>query len=147
MTVTATELIESPRHRVWEIITDIDNAATTISAITDLKIVERPKQGIIGLKWEETRMMFGKSATETLWISAAKEFEWYETTAKNCGAIYNSKLSLVDKNGGTELSMSFSATPVTFAARLMSWLGFLFNGTIRKAFQQDLLDIKRRAEG
>lgn len=146
MTVTATEHINAPPAQVWKIVTDFENIAKNISAITDAKILEQPDTGIIGLKWQETRVMFGKEATETMWISAAKDGEWYETTAHNCGSIYNSRVGVKEVNGGTEISMSFTATPETFFAKLFSVVGFMFNGAIKKAFQQDLLDIKRLAE-
>ena len=146
MSVTVTEKIQAPRERVWEIITDIEHAAETISAITDLTVLERPAAGLIGLKWTETRMMFGREARETMWISAAEENQWYETTAASHGAIYKSRLEIRDIGDGVELSMSFDATPTSLFARIMSVASFLFNGTIKKAFRQDLQDIKRLAE-
>jgi carbon monoxide dehydrogenase subunit G len=146
MAVTATELIQAPRERVWEIITDIEHAAETISAITDLTVLERPAAGVIGLKWTEARRMFGKEATETMWISAAEENRWYETTAKSHGSIYHSRLEIRDAGEGVELSMSFDATPTSLLARIMSAASFLFNGTMKKAIQKDLKDIKRLAE-
>ena len=147
MPVIVTETIQAPRERVWEIITDIEHAAGTIEAITDLTVLNRPTTGVIGLKWTETRIMFGKEAKETMWISAAEENQWYETTAESHGSIYKSRLDIRDADGAVELSMSFDATPVSFFARIMSVTMFLFQGTVRKAFQQDLRDIKRLAEG
>ncbi len=147
MTVTATEYINATPAQVWKIVTDFENIARNISAITDANILEQPDTGIIGLKWQETRVMFGKEATETMWISAAKDGEWYETTAHNCGSIYNSRIEVEEIDGATKLSMSFTATPETLSAKLFSVIGFLFNGAIKKAFQQDLLDIKRLDEG
>ena len=147
MSVMVAENIKASRERVWEIITDIEHAAETISAITKLTVLERPAAGFIGLKWTETRVMFGKEATETMWISAAEENHWYETTAESHGSIYNSRLEIRDAGDGVELSMSFKTTPTSLFARIMSVTSFLFNGTIKKAFQQDLQDIKRIAEG
>jgi len=146
MSVMATEIIQAPRERVWEIITDIEHAAETISAITKLTVLERPTTGFIGLKWTETRMMFGKEATETMWISAAEEHHWYETTAESHGSIYKSRLEIRDAGDGIELSMSFDATPQSLFARIMSVTAVLFNSAIKKAFQKDLQDIKRLAE-
>jgi carbon monoxide dehydrogenase subunit G len=141
-----TEKIQAPRERVWEIITDIEHAAETISAIMDLTVLERPATGLVGLKWTETRMMFGKEAKETMWISAAAENQWYETTAESHGAIYHSRLEIRDAGDGVELSMSFDSKPQSLFARIMAVVSFLFEGTIKKAFQQDLQDIKRLAE-
>ncbi len=146
MSIQVTERIQAPRERVWEIITDIEHAAETISAITELTVLERPATGVVGLKWTEARLMFGKEATETMWISAAEENHWYETTAESHGAIYKTRLEIRDAGDGVELSMNFDATPMSLFARIMSVTSFLLNGTIKKAFQRDLQDIKQLAE-
>lgn len=146
MSIAVSETIRAPRARVWEIITDIENAAETISAITELTVLERPNQGLLGLKWTETRVMFGKDAQETMWISAAEDQQWYETTAENHGAIYKSRLEIRDADEGVELSMRFDATPTNFKSRIMCGMFSLFQGSAKKALQQDLKDIKARAE-
>jgi hypothetical protein len=43
---------------VWEIITDLDNLASNISAITDVVIHENPPDSFVGAKWTET-LRFG----------------------------------------------------------------------------------------
>lgn len=146
MTITAIEKINAPRERVWEIVTDFDNLAENISAITSATVLERPDSGIVGLKWQETRVMFGKEASETMWITAVQDGQWYETTAHNCGSIYSTRIELQESDGVTQLSTSFSAVPQTLLAKLFSGLGFLFNGAMKKAFQQDLQDVKALAE-
>lgn len=146
MTVTATEVIHAPREKVWEIATDFDNIVENISAITAAEVLEKPQEGLKGLKWQETRIMFGKEATETMTISDVSDGYWYETKAENCGTIYTSRLELKEIQSDTEISLSFSGQPVSLYARLFSFMGFFFNGAIRKAFQADLSDIKRIAE-
>lgn len=147
MSVTAIEHIKASREDVWDIVTDFDNIAGNITAISDATVLERPDSGIIGLKWQETRVMFGKLATETMCITDAKDGHWYETTAHNCGSIYRSRIELHEAEAGTELSMSFTASPQTLSAKVFSVISFMFNGAIKKAFQQDLVDIKHQAEG
>ena len=146
MSLMATEKIQAPRERVWEIITDIEHAAETITGITALTVLERPATGVIGLKWKETRVMFGKEAEETMWITGAEENQWYETRAESHGAIYKSRFDIRDAGDGVELTMSFDSTPVSFFARVMNVMAFLFAGAMKKACQKDLQDIKRRAE-
>jgi len=55
-------------------------------------------------------------------------------------------MSLDDSDGKILLTMQFSAKPTTFAARLMSMMGFLFNGAMRRMIQRDLSDIRQGAE-
>jgi carbon monoxide dehydrogenase subunit G len=139
--------IRAPKTEVWHTITDIGNAASTISGIESVSILEKPVQGLVGLKWIETRTMFGKTATETMWITDAVEHDYYKTRAESHGAIYVTTLSLQESEGATELTMRFSGQPVTVGAKLM-WLllGFMFAGATRKALAKDLEDIKAAVE-
>ena len=148
MEVATSVLIHAPRAVVWERITDIEHAARTIRAIEKVEILERPASGLVGLKWKETRTMFGKTATEIMWITDALEPEFYETRAESHGAIYAASLELAEKAGGTELTMRFSGEAVSTSARLM-WIlmGWMFKGAMRKACGKDLSDIKAAVEG
>lgn len=147
MTIIVSEEIDAPRERVWNLITDIDTWSDTISGIVSIDVVDRPESGVIGLKWRETRVMFGKEAIETMWITAAEPNRWYETRAENHGAIYTTRLSLEDAGDKVVLTMTFSAKATTLVSRLMSVVSFLFNSTLAKMLQKDLQDIRKVAEG
>lgn len=147
MEVATSVLIHAPRAVVWKRITDIENAAQTISGIEKVEILERPASGLVGLRWKETRTMFGKTATEIMWITDAVEPEFYKTRAESHGAIYVASLELTEKAGGTELTMRFSGQAVTTPARLMEILiGWMFKGAMHKACGKDLSDIKAAVE-
>ena len=146
MSISASTVIHTSQDNIWKIVTDIENAEKNISAISKINILEKPESGLVGLKWEETRIMFGKEATETMWITEAKDNEWYETMAHNCGCIYKSRVQLESLSEGVKLTMTFQSTPQTFMAKLMSPLGILFSGMIRKAFEQDLRELKEKLE-
>ena len=91
--------------------------------------------------------MFGKSATETMWITSAVDNDYYETEARSHGAIYRSRLDLTERDGGTELAMSFGGEAQTFGAKIMSALmGFMVKGAMVKAIRQDLEDLKIAVE-
>lgn len=69
--------IKAPKEQVWKVITDIENSVNTITGIDDIEILNKPIDSIVGLKWKETRTIFGKSATEIMWITEAKENNYY----------------------------------------------------------------------
>lgn len=146
MTITVSEEIDAPREKIWNLITDIDTWADTIDGITSIDVIHKPESGVVGLKWKETRVLFGKEAVETMWITAAEPNRWYETRAENHGAIYSTRLSLEESNNKVVLTMTFSVKPTTIASKLMSVIGSLFNGTMRKLIQKDLTDIRHVAE-
>ena len=43
-------------------ITDTENAAETIGGIEKVEVLEKPVDGLVGLRWREIRMQFGKSS-------------------------------------------------------------------------------------
>ena len=147
MKISTSTTINAPKEKVWGIITDFEHAPTTISAIEKVEILEQPESGLLGLKWRETRVMFGKSATEVMWITEAEENGFYQTRAESHGSIYKSRMTVADTDGGTELTMSFEGEPQTTGAKVMSALmGFMFKGATKKAVAKDLADIKAKAE-
>lgn len=142
MAISVSEKINATKEQVWSVVTDIEKAKDRIECIKDIKVLERSETGIVGLKWKETRVMFGKEATETIWITQAIENDFYEIRAENCGCIYLSTVKISETTNGVELSMSFNAKPQTLVARLMAPMMFFMSGAIKKAYKKDLADIK-----
>jgi carbon monoxide dehydrogenase subunit G len=147
MTIEVQVTINGPGEAVWEVITDIENATETISGIEQVEVLEKPENGLIGLKWRETRKLFGKTATEEMWITDAAANEFYKTRAESHGCVYITTMSISGSNGGSSLTMSHQINPQALIAKLMSPLmGFIFNRVIRKVILQDLNDIKAAVE-
>lgn len=147
MKVSADIDISADNSRVWETITDIAASPDFISEIKELEILHRPHTGLVGLKWRETREMFGRDSSETMWISEAEAPRFYRTRAESHGSVYLSTLSLVELNGTTRLTMSFEGQPRSLAAKALSLLlGPMIKGATRKALLRDLEDIKRHIE-
>jgi hypothetical protein len=143
MNVVENIRIDGTKETVWSVITDIDNCKDVISSIIRINVLYKPESELVGLKWEEARVMFGKEATETMWITDAVEGEYYSTRAESHGSVYISTLSVKEDNGGTNLSMSFTGKPQTLIAKSLSFLmAPLIKGSIKKALAKDLQDIK-----
>ena len=140
--------IEGSRDKVWSVITDIEQSPTVIQGIEQIELLERPSQGLVGLKWQETRTLFGKTATEVMWITDAQENEFYQTRAESHGAVYTTRLALSEQDGRTRLTMTFCSVAQTLGAKLMYGLmGRMFRKATQDALQQDLADIKAAVEG
>jgi hypothetical protein len=146
MIVEAQVTINGSRAALWAAITDIENAAEIISGIEKIEVLEKPANGLVGLKWQETRMLFGKPATVEKWITNAAENEFYTTRAEDRGVVYLTTMSISESRGGMVLTSSHDSKPHGFAARLMSLPMFLFKGVAKKAILQDLNDIKSAVE-
>jgi len=148
MLVEAQVSINAPRAAVWAVMADIANAAQTCSGIEKIEILEKPAQGLVGLKWRETRILFDKPASADKWITEAVESEFYKTKAEDGGFQFVSTLRLSEgPGGGVMLTSIHDSLPQTFMARIMSIpMRLFFKGVARKALVQDLNDIKAAAE-
>ena len=147
MLVEAQVTINGSRAAVWAAITNIENASEIISGIENIEVLEKPANGLVGLKWRETRTLFGKTATAEKWITDAAENEFYKTRAESDGFVFLSTISISESSGGITLASSHDSKPQTIVARLMSIpMGLFFKGVVKKALLQDLNDIKAAVE-
>jgi hypothetical protein len=138
--------INDTKENVWKIITDIEGSVNNIKGIEKIEILEKDGDKFLGLKWRETRTMFGQTATEVMWITDAVEYESYKTRAESHGAIYITEFLLTRNGESSNLSMSFGAEFITLKAKLMSFMGLLFINATKKALKEDLNDIKTAVE-
>lgn len=138
--------IKGSRAAVWAAIADIEKSSETIRGIQKIEVVEKPANGLVGLKWKETRILFGKPATVEKWITDAAENEFYKTRAESDGYIFLSTMRISEDHGGITLTSSHVTQPQSLVAKLSAPMMFLFKGVAKKALQQDLNDIKSAVE-
>jgi hypothetical protein len=147
MLVETQVTINGSKAAIWAAITNIENASEIISGIEKIEVVEKPANGLVGLKWRETRKLFGKSATAEKWITEAVENEFYKTRAEDGGFVFLSTISISESSGGITLTSSHDSQPQGVAAKIMSIpMALLFKGVAKKALLQDLNDIKAAVE-
>lgn len=147
MIVTVEIAINESKDSVWKAITDIEKCESMISSIMKINILDKPSDSLVGLRWEETREMFGKEATETMWITESVVNEYYCTRAESHGSVYVTRLSLTKSGSNTLLTMAFSGIAQTNIAKILSFLMVpLIRKSIKKALMKDLEDIKEFVE-
>ena len=147
MIVEVQVAVNGPKEAVWAAITDIEHAPKIMSGIEKIEVLEKPANGLVGLKWRETRMLFGKPATADKWITDAAENEFYKTRAEEQGFVFLSTTSISESSGGITLTSSHDSKPQGIVAKLLSIpMGVLFKGVAKKALLQDLNDIKSAVE-
>src|SRR6516165_9025460 len=121
MIVDVQVTINGSKAAVWAAITNIENASKIISGILNIEVLEKPANGLVGLRWRETRMLSGKPATAEKWITDAAENAFYKTRAESDGFVFLSTMSISESSrGGMTLTSSHDSQPHTFVARLMS---------------------------
>jgi len=140
--------INGTKEAIWNVISDIKNSDKNISGIQKIEILKEATDGIIGLKWRETRIMFGKEATEDMWITHAESNSYYKTRAESHGAVYLTTMKIEEKENHCTLSMAFESESVSFMAKIMNVVfGGMMKKSTEKALLEDLNDIKNIVEG
>jgi hypothetical protein len=146
MIVEAQVTINGSKAAVWAAMTNIADAAAIISGIEKIEIVERPTTGLVGLKWKETRMLFGKPATVEKQITEAKENEFYKTRAEDSGFVFLTTNRISEGGGDVTLTSAHETKPQGFVASLKALPMVFFKGMIKKAIMKDLNDIRVAVE-
>ncbi len=127
-------------------ITDIEHSEQTISAIDKIEVLEKP-ESLNGFKWKETRTMFGKEATEIMWITESEKNHYYKTRAESHGMVYVSSLSIEDEDDHEVLIMGFEGEPQSFGGKVMNMIfGKMMMSSMEKAILKDLEDIRNVVE-
>lgn len=145
--ISITRTINAPLARVWEIFTDIPGSVDRIRGITAVEVLTGP-DFVPGFQWKETRKMMGRDASETMWVTALAEEQFYEVAAHSHGTEYLSRYQFTEVPEGTEVSYTFSAEPTSSAAKLMSLTtGWLAQKMVRQQLEQDFDDLARFCEG
>lgn len=147
MILEAQIAIHASAAAVWNVISDIENAPVTIRGIEQVEILDHPEQGLVGLKWRETRALWGETATEEICIMEAVDGQFYRARAASHGCISITTLSISESKDRCVLTMHHDIQPQAIVAKLLSpFLGCFLKKRIRKILLQDLGDIKRAVE-
>ena len=147
MKLSVSTKIHSSPDKVWQAISDVESCSKWIKGIINITITNKPETGLVGLKWTETRKMFGNEATENIWVIDSIDGESYTTQAQDCGVNYISKLTITSQGDDCLLTIEFSGSSDSFLVNLMSSImGFFMKKTMIKMLEDDLSDIKKYVE-
>jgi hypothetical protein len=143
--LTLTKRIHAPQQVVFDLATDLQRAAEHIDGIEKIEMLTPGPVGV-GTRWRETRRMFGKEATEEMEVTRFDPPNSYSAGTESCGCAYEFTFRFLPLGNSTNVEMEMQYRPISFFARLMSPLGKLMLGPMKKLIDQDLEDLKRTAE-
>ncbi len=146
--IDISQQIAAPAATVWELIIDIEHSYEFISGIQKVERLDSGSTFDVGTRWRETRVMFGKSATEEMTVTAVELGRSYTTEAHHGSSHYTTQL-VVEPDGvqACVLSMHFEAQADGLLNKTLgAVVGTLMVSTMRKVMQQDLADIAEAAE-
>lgn len=140
--------VAASQGRLWEALTDLGRMDRMLSGVTRVEVLTDGGFGV-GTRWRETRRMFGKDATEEMWVTVSEPPERYVVEAESHGSRYVSEWVLrADGPESTTILMTFSAdTTGTVAGLLAKVMGPVGARAVRKAVVKDLDDVAAWVEG
>ena len=148
MEIRVERFIDAGPEVVWDVITDLDRAPETLAGVDSIERLAGEGYAP-GVKWRETRTMFGKQATEDMWVDVAERPRRTVVRAASRGMEYDSTYTLTPEAGGTRLALVFggeSGEQGLLARVAMKVLGPIGKVASRKALEKDMADIARAAE-
>ena len=138
--------IDAPAEAVWRTVTDIGRCHEIIPSIRRIEMLGDAPCGL-GARWRETRIMFGREATEVLEITEWRPPTEYVVGATSHGCEYRTVVRVRPDGAGCVLEYEFASKPLTIMARIMGALMIpLMKGTLCKARMEDLHAIKSHCE-
>ena len=130
---------------MFEVFTDLSRAEERISAIVKLEILTDGPVGV-GTRFRETRRMFKRESTEEMEVTDLEPGASYAIGGEACGCAYLTDFQFEEDGLATNVNVHFSSRSLTFMAKIMSPVGLLMMGAVKKAFDKDLEELKAAAE-
>lgn len=137
--------INAPVDRVFDLFTDFERMSERVPQIKRLEVLTEGPVGK-GTRFRETRVMFGKEATETLEVTDFQPGRRCAIGCDTCGSRFETVFTFRPQGGGTLVEQVTTCTPLTFMAKVMTPLSLMMMGPMKKAMQGDLDTMKRVAE-
>ncbi len=138
MTITVATRIPVPPARAFAVIADIERWPDRIADISRIEILSDDPVGP-GTRFRETRTMHGRTAQQEMTVTEYTPPERLLLTADAHGMHYRMLHVLREVDGGTHLSLHFTATPATITARLIAPVARRLVGqSLQRTLQSDL---------
>ena len=137
--------VEAPPDVAFAVATDVSNWPRFISGIQGVAMLT-PGPVAMGTSFRETRIMFGRQATEEMTFAEIEPPHRFVLTAFNHGTAYHAEHTFAADARGTRMRLAFEGQPSTLVSRLFAPLGRLFAGTVQRQLEADLADLKHEAE-
>ena len=137
--------IAAPVEIVFDLSSDVHGWADCIDGIERVEVLTDGPVGV-GTRFRETRVLFKKEATEELEITAFDRPHGYVVEAESCGSRYRTEMRFAPSREGTGITMTFRSEPLSFLAKVLSFVMRPFLKMIAKQIENDLDDLKRFIE-
>ena len=140
-----TSFVNAPIDLVFEKHTDFQAAGEVVEAILRVEMLTDGPVGI-GTRFKETRVMFGREATEEMEITAFEPGQLCTVSADSCGSRFDTTFRFSAKDGGTLVEIEMVTRAISIFSKLMWPIGKLMMPSMKKCIQKDLDQVKADCE-
>ncbi|MGI9515677.1 MAG: SRPBCC family protein [Pirellulaceae bacterium] len=145
-TMNLSTTVAAPLSQVFEAFADFSKADQTVESIVRIEMLtDGPVD--VGTRFRETRIMFGREATEEMEVTAFERDRLVTVSANSCGSTFDSTFRFTPEGNNTRVDMEMITAPVTLMAKLMWPIGWMMKGTMKKMMQGDMDQVKAACEG
>ncbi|HVS17875.1 MAG TPA: SRPBCC family protein [Planctomycetota bacterium] len=144
--VTVERTVAAPPERVFAASIDVPRWPEIVPAIQKVELLSSGPVGV-GTRFRETRLFFGREATETMEVLEFEPPRRYLLGAESHGSRYRTEFRFEPEGAGTRVVFTFRAEPLTFGAKVM---GVLMKPMLKKMVAMcaaDLDALKAHVEG
>ena len=94
MEISCSKAIDAPADKVWAVMTNLEGFSEAINGIVSVERLDDGTGFEVGTSWRETRIMFGRMATEDMWVTELDPGHSYVVEANSHGAEYRTTQSV-----------------------------------------------------
>ncbi len=139
------ETVQAPLERVFEIFSDVSQAANRIDGIETVEVLTEGPIGQ-GTRFRETRIMFGKPSTEEMEFTEFIPNQKYVVEADTCGSHFRTEFRFNANADATDVEVELTTQATSWFAKLMWPVGKLMAGSMKKIFLADVHQLKSLCE-
>ncbi len=144
-TVTVTNHIAAPIHRVFQYFTDLESEVPHVSGIKKIEMLTPGHFGL-GTRWRETRDLLGVVDSAEMEITSFEKDRTYTITHHKGGVRIDTVFSFEPSGYGTKVVVEFELDSSGLPPGLLSPLNWAISGKVRDVIGHDLAELKTSLE-
>lgn len=137
--------IAAPVEVVFDAFADVHGFADRVDGIERVEVLTDGEIGL-GTRFRETRIMFGKEATEEMEFTQFQRNQALTVSADSCGSHFDTIFHFRPQGAQTHVDIKMVIQPTTWMAKLMSPLSFVMRSTMKKMMDSDFDQIQAYCE-
>lgn len=144
-TVTVSNRIAAPVHRVFQQFTDIESGTPHVSGIKKIEMLT-PGHFRLGTRWRETRELLGVSDSAEMEVTSYERDRTYTITHHKAGVRIDTVFWFKPVGDETDVGLEFEIDTGGLPPGLLTPINWAIAGKVRDVLGRDLADLKASLE-